>query len=88
MLFFFLLADRPGCRVAGGERRMDRACDCGIHIQPKARVTPRADFFIWIRCNPLKSPESAKGIQGNPRTFPWIYLDFLAFICMEVAFRL
>ena len=24
------------------------------------------DFFIWIRRNPLKSPGSTKGIQGNP----------------------
>jgi hypothetical protein len=27
------------------------------------------DFFIWIRCNPLKSPDSAKEIQGNPSFF-------------------
>jgi hypothetical protein len=33
------------------------------------------DFFIWIRRNRLKKPDSAKGIQGNPSTFPWIYLD-------------
>jgi hypothetical protein len=37
-------------------------------------------FFIWIHCNPLKSPNSAKGIQGNPSLFPWFYLDLLAFI--------
>jgi hypothetical protein len=37
-------------------------------------------FFIWIRCNPLKRPNSAKGIQGNPSLFPWFYLDLLAFI--------
>jgi hypothetical protein len=80
MLFIFLLAARPGCRLAGGERRMDKDCDCY-----KARVTPRGDFFIWIRYNPLKSPESAKGMQGNKRSFPW---HFLAFICTEVAFRL
>jgi hypothetical protein len=29
------------------------------------------NFFIWIRRNPLKSPESAKGIQGNPSFFAW-----------------
>jgi hypothetical protein len=34
----------------------------------------RRNFFIWIRHNPLKSPESAKGIQGNPSSFPWFYL--------------
>jgi hypothetical protein len=37
----------------------------------------RANFFIWIRCNPLKSPDSTKGIQGNPRSFAWFSLDFL-----------
>jgi hypothetical protein len=26
----------------------------------------------------LKSPESAKGMQGNLRTFPFFSLDFLA----------
>ena len=35
-------------------------------------------FFYFFRCNPLKSPDSAKGIQGNASDFPWIYLDFLA----------
>jgi hypothetical protein len=29
-------------------------------------------FFIWIRSNPLKSPDSAKGIRGNPSDFIWI----------------
>jgi hypothetical protein len=37
-------------------------------------------FFIWIRCNPLKGPDPAKGIQGNPSLFPWFYLHLLAFI--------
>jgi hypothetical protein len=48
--------------------------------QPETRVEARKDFFIWIRRNPLKSPDSAKGIQGNPSFFAWIYLVFLAFI--------
>jgi hypothetical protein len=34
-------------------------------------------FFIWIRCNPLKRPDSTKGIQGNASLFPWFYLDLL-----------
>jgi hypothetical protein len=38
------------------------------------------DFFIWIRCNPLKSPDSAKEIQRNPSFFPWFYLVFLGFV--------
>jgi hypothetical protein len=37
-------------------------------------------FFIWIRRNPLKSPDSAKEIQGNPSDFPCFYLDLLGFI--------
>jgi hypothetical protein len=36
------------------------------------------DFFIFFGCNPLKSPDSAKGIQGNASLFAWISLDFLA----------
>jgi hypothetical protein len=35
----------------------------------------RKDFFVWIPCKSLKSPESAKGIQGNPSLFLWISLD-------------
>jgi hypothetical protein len=35
----------------------------------------KEEIFIWIRCNPLKSPDSTKGIQGNASFFPWFYLD-------------
>jgi hypothetical protein len=45
-------------------------------------------FFIFFGGNPLKSPESAKGIQGNARRFPWTYLDFLGFIWRQIAPRL
>ena len=48
-------------------------------------------FFIWIRCNPLKSPNSTKGIQGNASFFAWISLDFLdsfAFILAAGAERI
>ena len=37
----------------------------------------KTKFFIWIRCNPLKSPESAKGIQGNTSNLIWICLLFV-----------
>jgi hypothetical protein len=37
-------------------------------------------FLAWIRRNPLKSPESAKGIQGNPSFLAWFYLVLLGFI--------
>src|SRR5271167_712143 len=46
--------------------------------QPETRVKEPRDFFYFFRRNPLKSPDSTKGIQGNPRTFPCFYLDFLA----------
>jgi hypothetical protein len=39
----------------------------------------RGDFFYFFARNPLKSPDSAKGIQGNPSNFAWFYLDYLAF---------
>jgi hypothetical protein len=45
--------------------------------QPVARVKPEKKFFIFFRCNPLKSPDSAKGIQGFFLGFPWIHLDLL-----------
>jgi hypothetical protein len=35
-------------------------------IQPDTRAETRRNFFIWIPRNSLKSPESAKEIQGNP----------------------
>ena len=41
------------------------------------RLARQTKFFIWIRCNPLKSPESAKGIQGNTSNFIWICLLFV-----------
>jgi hypothetical protein len=83
----FLLTERADSGAADGEREWT-GTGATFHIQPEARVTPQGVFFIWIRRNPLKRPESAKGIQRNARTFPWIYLDFLAFPCMRVAFRL
>src|SRR5580704_6909410 len=43
--------------------------------------------FIWIRRNPLKSPNSAKGIQGNPSDFVWFYLVFFGQICIGLCSR-
>jgi hypothetical protein len=43
----------------------------------KRQVAKQKNFFTWILCNPLKRPNSAKGIQGNPSTFIWICLDLL-----------
>jgi hypothetical protein len=54
------------------------ACDVDPFCsQPETRVEARPDFFIWIRCNPLKSPDSAKEEQGNASFFPWFSLDCL-----------
>ncbi len=52
---------------------------------PERELRGGRDFFIWIRCNPLKSPDSAKGIQGNARLFPWFSLDSFGFIWPEFA---
>jgi hypothetical protein len=35
-------------------------------LQPERIVGNDGKFFIWIRRNPLKSPDSAKEKQGNP----------------------
>jgi hypothetical protein len=48
-----------------------------VRIQLQARTKAEGIFLIWIHRNPLKSPESAKGIQGNARKFPWFSLVFL-----------
>ena len=58
----------------------DRAHGLIVPAQPRTRVDATVEFFIWIRRNPLKSPESAKGIQGNPSFFSWNCLDLLGFI--------
>jgi hypothetical protein len=44
----------------------------------------RKKNFIWIRRNPLKSPDSAKEKQGNASLFAWFYLVFLAFSCFSL----
>jgi hypothetical protein len=49
---------------------------------------PEKVFFIWIRCNPLKSPDSDERIQGNPSIFPWFYLVQLGFAWTEFARKL
>src|ERR1700733_15050208 len=54
-------------------------------LQPGRVRTTAGDFFIWICRNPLKSRESAKGIQGNPSSFPWIPLVLLGFPWSEFA---
>ena len=69
----------PGRGATGGAKRGGQL-DVRLRLgaQPERRVERAPDFFIWIRRNPLKSPNSAKGIQGNARIFPWFFLLFLA----------
>ena len=45
----------------------------------------KGKFFIWIRRSPLKRPESAKGIQGNPSFFPCISLHKLGRCAARLA---
>jgi hypothetical protein len=40
-----------------------------------ARPEAGSDFSIWIRRNPLKSPDSDEQNQANPSHFAWIYLE-------------
>jgi len=70
--------------AAAGEEKEGMTLDSFL-AQPETRVQRTGNFFIWIRRKALKSPESAKGIQGNPSFFSWIYLVFLGFICTVLA---
>ena len=64
LLYVFILTDQRAGPQPGGES--PRLFEKPSRPQPGARVRGEEEFFIWIRCNPLKSPDSAKGIQGNP----------------------
>jgi hypothetical protein len=41
--------------------------------------------IAWIRRNPLKSPESAKGIQTDPREKKPFYLVLFGQICIGLC---
>src|ERR1700722_3304234 len=62
-----------GGREDGAGTRLRGSCP-----QPGTRVGGGREFFTWIRCNALKSPDSTKGIQGNASNFPWFSLDSFA----------
>jgi hypothetical protein len=47
--------------------------------------TAGEEKIVWIRRNPLKNPESAKGIQGNPSVFVWFYLERFGQICIGLC---
>jgi hypothetical protein len=44
MLFIFLLAGGPDCRVAGGERSMDRDCAVLYNLKRESR---REEIFLF-----------------------------------------
>jgi hypothetical protein len=50
----------PDSRPRLAEGRVEERSARGRFAQPKTRVATEADFFIWIRCNALKRPVSAK----------------------------
>jgi hypothetical protein len=50
-------------------------------LRPAAdALAKKKKFFIWIHSNPLKGPDSAKGIQGDASHFIWI--------CLVLAWRI
>jgi hypothetical protein len=66
-----------------GNRKLCYSVRIGGHESAPIEVGWRGagkgkQIFIWIHCNPLKSPESAKGIQGDPNLF----------ICIGLAWRM
>jgi hypothetical protein len=54
-------------------------------MQPAPRAGPERDFFIWIRRNPLKRPNSTKGIQRKTRVFAWNSLVLFGLSWREFA---
>jgi hypothetical protein len=58
-------------RALEAQRMRSWKADKALGSQPGTRVGLGKNFFIWIRCNPLKSPDSAKENQGNASFFPW-----------------
>jgi len=74
-------------RSGSGETERQNAFEM-FRSQSGRRVEAEGNFFIWIRCNPLKSPDSAKENQGNASFFSWIYLVLLGFIWTDLAARL
>ena len=61
--------------AVGCECETEGACG-GPRTTQEASRSGR-EFFYFFRCNPLKSPNSTKGIQGNASFFlgfPWISL--------------
>jgi hypothetical protein len=80
VLYFFLLAGfgavRLADRICPDEHGETRTLERSGHN--RVSELKRRGIFYFFRSNPLKSPDSTKGIQGNASFFPWIHLDLLA----------
>src|ERR1700757_1521527 len=68
--------ERPGALNRRAERVRRRGYHTGSERNLQRELSERQSFLFFAR-NPLKSPDSAKGIQRNPSFFPWFYLDSL-----------
>jgi hypothetical protein len=51
----------------------------------RSRGRREKEKIVWIRRNSLKSPESAKGIQGNSSDFIWYDLVLFGQICIVLC---
>jgi hypothetical protein len=69
----FLMIEQAASDAA---KRQRNAVSNRFAHNPKGEFRTRRFFCFFFR-NPLKSPDSAKGIQGNARIFPCFYLDLL-----------
>jgi hypothetical protein len=85
---FFREQDGPTPLLARACWRERKGAFETFRTQPETRVRSGEDFFIWIGRNPLKSPDSAKRIQGNQSDFIWFCLVLLGFIWTDFASRL
>jgi hypothetical protein len=83
MLYIFYWPDQTRTRPMGLEGEGSRRFS-----QPGTQVETRKDFFIWIRRNPLKRPDSAKEFQANASLFAWFHLVLLGFFWRLFALRL
>jgi hypothetical protein len=79
------LLDGVSARGRNQGKKSQRKCLQDALAHNLRRELKADKIFIWIRRNPLKSPESAKGIQGNPSFFAWFYLVLLGFIWTKFA---
>jgi hypothetical protein len=77
LCYHMFQAAKFGRRCRSGRRRTDRRHAFEMfRSQPRRRVEAGKNFFIWIRCNPLKSPDSTKENQGKCKPFFLVLFGF------------